>query len=339
MNGGPFSVVKKTVADAAGLDVKNAQDNEAIYDAANDALALLWGTEAGRLALFEDMGCACAECYWQKCSNCRGSWIGISLPANVTQIHSLRVDGSVVKMVEMHHHGAYDCSCCYSSCGCWSASDYGNLHWLEREPSEKQPVGVLFFVDDRKDEGLLAGVSYEDPSGIERREDIRLTAEGTQTSHPVACWNSITFPERCGWIEVRTDANELLGRYHPSIYEPRHRRFRIKGISEGTKIEWEGSTVPMKIKFDTDRVPTTDPKIWQYAIKISNLALKENRTAQEERAYGTMLTWFGQTLDQLLRSNLKPALFNLKPSKGLEEIRSRQLRRSIHSQRTWREFR
>lgn len=328
MKGGPFSAIKSVVANAAGLDVKLKADESRIYEAANDALAVLWGTESGRLALFEEKGCVCAECFWQKCSNCRGSWIGSSLPANVLQVHSWRIDGSVVQMVSRHssEHDGYDCDCCVSSCGCWNASDFGDLHWLEREPQEKQPVGVLFFTDEPEDVGLLVGADYEDAEGIQRREDIPLALEGGQTSHTVACWHSISFPERCGWIEVRSDSNELLGRYHPSIHEPRHRRFRFNGIPAGARLEWEGTTSPMDVRFDTDRVPTVNPKIWQYAVKMSALELKENRTGDEERAYGTMATRLAQTLEQMVRSELRPSTFNMRPKDGISSIR-RQARR------------
>ncbi len=120
-----------------------------------------------------------------------------------------------------------------------------------------------------------------DMNDREQREDIILGPGVTTTSMSVRKFLEITFPQRKGWITVRTAQGAFLGRYHPAVYIPQHEWFRMQAGSPGMVVNYRAIREPLGLVFDSDMVPFSDDTLWRMAIKLhQNIDATELNGAQ-----------------------------------------------------------
>lgn len=241
-----------------------------------------WKNEAARFLKFKADGCVCAECYEDICSPCGRSFVGITLPQNVVGLHYLEAKG---KRIDMTNERLGSNGCC-SPCGCLRAETL-----IARAPLEHDlPAGykgvIVFKGMDASDKGKRIGVEYVmRGTGEVRREDIALELSGKETKYSPLRFNMITFPERCGWIDVQTADGFSLGSYHPSITAPAHYRVRLSGVSKGDVVKWEGFKEPHDVMFDSDRVEWDDPLDWINMHIWLELHKKVAKSPAEQQTY------------------------------------------------------
>lgn len=241
-----------------------------------------WKNEASRFLKFKDDGCVCAECYEDICSPCGRSFVGITLPQNVVGLHYLEARGRRIDMTSVRLGST---GCC-SPCGCLKAEILINKAPLLRQIPPGYKGVIVFKGKDANDKGKRIGVEYvvRGSSSI-RREDVTLSLSGTETAYSPSRFTMITFPERCGWIDVQTQEGYSLGSYHPSITAPSHLRVRISGISKGDHVNWEGFREPHDVIFDSDRVEWDDPLDWVNLHIWLELHTKTTKSPSEQQTY------------------------------------------------------
>jgi hypothetical protein len=349
MQGGQLGSILDYAASATGLDKE--KQRKKLISKIEEAQALLWSIEGARDVWFTRRGCLEVECFCEPCSNCANKWLGVVIPAEVAQVDALTWENRIIKLDRRHGSGrsrpqGYSSSCCgdggagriassssmvsdgsfYSDCGCFAAEDMGENYWLERGIDCECTGPVTFFADLGEDTGKLVGVDYTDEHHNRQREDIRLATEGVGTGWGVGDFHSISFPERCGYIYVHDARGREVGRYHPAVTEPRHRRYRIRGLEAGTRIEWEGVVEPQKLRFDTDWVSTTNPIVWKSALQILGLQYKEGQTQSENTAYVRLINVLAGVIAQEQETRAFKGHSNLAPREGISAIKNRSNR-------------
>lgn len=311
-NEGQVKSIYRTVEKVSGL---SGECPEKIYESINDALDYLYIFPGAKDAFFTERGCAIVQCFCEDCAgSCGNKYNGINLPANVIQATCLSWNNKVIDLEQRFDSGEQYGNCvCASCCGSWSAEDMGDSYLWEYPPDCNWCGRVVFHNDSVEDNQELIGVDSFNNAGINDRYDIVLTGSGSPSKHTNK-FREVTFPERCGYIEARTEGeNHLLGRYHPNITIPKHRRFRLFGPALGSKVEWEGRVKLPRVFYDTDIVPFTSPTIWASAIRASRLNLKDNLSTEEENSLARAIRTIAAAIAEEMQAEDLPSSFNLRP--------------------------
>lgn len=275
-----FGNAKAIIARATGKSLVG--DRLWIEDMVNKIRRMKWKVEASRLLYFKAEGCECVQCFDDPCATCNTGYSGISLPQNVTGLRYLEVRG---KKIDLTNERLGSGGCCSSGCGCVAAE------MLPTRAPTYRPIpagykGVIVFKGlDAADDNKRVGVEYVMRNGTVRREDVLLSKTGRETKYSLLRFNMVTFPVRCGWIDIQTQEGFSLGSYHPSILAPAHYRLRLLGVQAGDVVKWEGLKEPHDLRFDTDLVEWADPLEWENDLQWLDLHFKTNKTPAEERTY------------------------------------------------------
>lgn len=282
-----------------------------------------WKVDSLRLLHFRDSGCECVECFTSECpTGCSaGKFVGITLPQNVTSVSYLRARGLTVDMTAMR---LPDSGCCASPCGCLKAEILVRKAPLQREIPANYKGQVVFVAKDDKDKNKRIGVEYviRDTNRIQREDLVIANTTGIVTKWSPLYFTKITFPERCGWIEVRTVEGYSLGAYHPAILSPSHVKIRMHGVGAGDLVEWEGLKEPHDVRFETDQVEWSSDVDWENHYTFLDLHFKTGRSPAEERAYQAAAAFARSGADSELKATLPTPIGTLKP-RGLTTLRRR----------------
>lgn len=276
-----FLHAKKILADHTGKSLVG--DGPWLGNQVNEIRRAEWKNEAARFLKFRADGCVCVECFDDLCATgCNRKFTGITLPQNVVGLHYLEARGKRIDMtnVKLGAEG-----CCSSRCGCVRAEPLIQRAPLEHDIPKGYKGVIIFFGKEPDDKGKRIGVEYVMHDGSIRREDVALSLSGTETKYSPARINMVTFPDRCGWIEVKTQDGYTLGAYHPSITAPAHYRIRLSGVSRGDLVQWEGFREPHDAVFDSDRVEWDSPLDWINLHMWLELHKKTVKSAPEQQTY------------------------------------------------------
>lgn len=263
----PLSKVLKTVASITGYDA--VLNRGTLVEKINGVLSMLYRNEDTRLNYFQVEDCTLACFNTEHCQN-EGlkHFLGVVIPAGVRNIHELRVNDTMLEITAKRV--PIRCAPRYVARGCPPAAEHLRPRLLEKDIPACGSRRVAFSSTSKQDEGCLVGVRYADLNGSEVREDIVLSPSPMSTSTSVAAFLEITFPERCGFIIVSSEEGDILGKYHPSIYEPVHEWFRLATGCAGMKVGYRALREPYPVVFDTDKVPFSDIVLWRMAIQCYN---------------------------------------------------------------------
>src|SRR6187431_464447 len=254
------------------------QDRQRLLGQINSVRQMLWNNEAFREGACRNDGCAIVECFREACRNCSCKpiiYTGIVLPPGVTNITELLRDGQEVEI----QYGRLDPDGCCNKCYNCLTAELLPQRLLERDTPWDSNGRIVFHCDDPADTGLPVGVRYVDFAGREHRQDLELSESGVVTEVSVLQFLEITFPERCGWIRVRTEEGHPLGRYHPSIFVPKHTHFRIIGSNPGEAFMWKGLQEPYDLVFDSDPVEFSDLPKWKICLALEELLSQVEMTS------------------------------------------------------------
>lgn len=269
--------VLSLVAEIDGDDP--VRDRKMLLRRINSTRQLLWKMEAFREGACVENGCSVVELFREPCRNCSCRpvyYTGIVFPPLVTNIREIMKDGREVQIqyARIHPQG---CG------GCWDCLIAEELptRLLERDIPWDSNKRVVFRGSDPLDNGLTVGVRYMDYNGHEQREDLELHEAGVVTSVSVMHFLEITFPDRCGWIEVTTEEGDKLGRYHPSINSPTHQHFRVNGTQCGDNLHWKALRERYNLVFDTDEVEFSDDPTWTVALALQKMVAQVDMTPSQ----------------------------------------------------------
>lgn len=306
-----------------------------LRDQVNQIRRAVWKQEALRLAWFNQPGCVCVECYYDDCQRCCGKYTGITLPQNVTGIHLLTANGIVI---QMRGHNLFNGGCCASSCGCLKAEMMVRRFPLQKPIPANYKGRLMFRAKEAKDKGQPAGIEYVSRRGVIIREDIKLSIDGAMTTESPADVLKVTFPRRCGWVDVLTEDAWSLGAYHPAIISPSHLRLKLSGVRAGDLVRWEAVVEPHDVFFDTDQVEWSNPLDWKNHYQILDLHFKTSKTPGERYAYETSLQMAAASADSELASQQTLPAASMRPT-GLQNLRNkiRRLQSSPFPYGPWRQ--
>jgi hypothetical protein len=256
---GPVSKVLKTIRRITGStdDVENLAT-------LNGVLEFLYRDENLMWLYFKETGCVSVRTFKEPCRNCRGPskfFQSVVIPAGVKNIRELTRDGQQIRITERRVDPT-----------CYDERRVGRLLEAEHLPPrllEKDPDGsiVYFQSDEQSDCGAMVGVEYVDLNNNTQREDVVLGTGASGTSLSVGQFISITLPERSGHITVTNVEGAALGKYHPSLMEPKHEWYRLEWGCPGELIGYRGLREPTGLTYPTDMVPFSDQTLWRLALK------------------------------------------------------------------------
>lgn len=315
-----FARAKKILADHTGKSLIG--DGPWLANKVNEIRRAEWKNEAARFLKFKANGCVPVECFDDPCANCRRTYTGITLPQNVVGLHYLEARG---RRIDMTNERLGSNGCC-SDCGCLKAETLIQRSPLERDLPRGYKGVVVFQGKQAEDKGKRIGVEYVMHSGAIQREDIAVSLSGIETKYSPLRFNMVTFPDRCGWIEAKTQEGYSLGAYHPSITAPAHYRVRLTGVSRGDLVQWEGFKEPHDAIFETDLVEWDDPLDWINLYMWLDLHKKTVKSAPEQQAYVACATLARAGAESELSAKQPIPSATLRP-RGPQTVR-RQIRRA-----------
>lgn len=308
----------KVLARKTGKSVTS--DRDWLVRQVNRIRRAAWKIDSLRLLHFRDSGCECVECFKSPCpTGCRTSFVGITLPQQVTSIQYLRARDLTVDMTGQR---LPDDGCCASACGCLKAEVLVKKAPLYRDIPKDYKGVVVFFVKESDDKKKRIGVEYVRSDGVIQREDLEASLDGVVTKWSPLYFTKITLPERCGWIEVKTEEGFSLGAYHPSILSPSHVRVRMHGVAVGDLVEWEGLKEPHDVRFETDQVEWGSDVDWENQYQFLDLHFKAGKSPAEERTYQSSAAFARAGADSELKATMPIPIGSLRP-KGLQTLRRR----------------
>lgn len=293
-----------------------------LRDQVNEIRRAVWKQEALRHTWFTQSGCLCVECYYDDCQRCCGKYNGVTMPQNVSGIQLLSANGITI---QMRGHNLFHGGCCTSSCGCLKAEMMVRRFALEHAIPANYKGRLMFRAKDAKDKDLRAGIEYISRRGVIVREDLPLSIDGRMTSESPSDVIKVTFPRRCGWVDVVTEDGWSLGAYHPSIHSPSHLRLKLTGVRPKDLIRWEAVVEPHDVYFETDQVEWSNPLDWKNHYQILDLHFKNNKSAAERFTYQTSIQMATASADSELASQQTTPAASLRPT-GLQNLR-RKIRR------------
>lgn len=315
-----FLRAKKILADHTGKSLVG--DEPWLANQINEIRRAEWKNEAARFLKFKSSGCVCVECFDDPCANCRRTYTGISLPQNVVGLHYLEARG---RRVDMTSQRLGNNGCC-SVCGCLRAETLIKRAPLEHDLPKGYKGLVVFIGKEPKDKDKRIGIEYVLHDGSIRREDVAVSTTGTTTKYSPLRINMVTFPDRCGWIEARTEEGFQLGAYHPSITAPAHYRVRLTGVSRGDMVTWEGFREPHDAVYDSDLVEWDDPLDWINLHIWLELHKKTVKSGPEQQTYIACATLAKAGAESELAATQPIPQATLRPG-GPQSLR-RQIRRA-----------
>lgn len=290
MNPGTLIQILSDAADTLNLDPE--YDRKEIVKRINRARRVLYFFENGREAFFKTEGPATSIAY-PFSDGRRGNYIGLTLPPEIEKLDVLRYKGQSVTIYETHQ--ADVAASCPSK-----AVHMGNQYVLQREPCE--PKTFYFRIQDACDEDKKVGIYYDHGAGT-KREDVVLTRDClAKTSYPVKQLLGLTLPhDRSGVITIEQDDGTELGFYHPSV-QPASVRYALHGFGAGQQFHYWATTKCADVQFDTDLVESENSMLWDNLLRYEQLQRKTNRTAGEERAFGSTQDFVQQAIEQAMKA-------------------------------------
>lgn len=314
----------KAIRILAGYTGKNLDDDrEFLVEKVNEIRRAQWKIDSARELLFKRGDqCECVQCFTDECGGCCNKYVGITLPQNVTSLYSLTHKG---KVINMRGEPLQNGGCCRSACGCLKAEKLVEMFPL-KNPIPAGYKGVLVFKARSKDDKRKRiGVEYIDRVGNVIREDLLASLTGVETSRSVSKMLKITFPERCGWISVRTEQAYELGSYHPAIMSPAHMRLKLEGVKAGDVVKWSGLVEPHDVIFDTDQVEFSNPLDWRNLYMMLDLHFKTGKSPSERASYADAVQLAKAGSDAELQASRGIPAGSLRP-KGISSLK-RNIRR------------
>lgn len=278
-----------------------------------------WKQQALRHAWFTQSGCVCVECYYDDCAKCCGKYLGITLPQNVSGIQLLSANGIDIKLGA---HNLFNSGCCASSCGCLEAEMLVRRFPLERAIPAGYKGRIMFRAKAAEDKEQRAGIEYISRRGAVIREDLPLSIDGRLTSESPADVLKVTFPRRCGWVDVVTEDGWSLGAYHPAILSPSHLRLKLSGVRAKDLVRWEALVEPHDVYFDTDQVEWSNPLDWKNQYQILDLHFKTGKSPSERYAYETSIQMAAASSDSELASQQTVPAASMRPT-GIQSLRNK----------------
>jgi hypothetical protein len=275
-------------------------DREWLVTRANSVLQLMWRTPSTLQLHFRERGCSVARMFTESCLTCSTAprqFAGVVLPPNVMNVTELMADYCPFEIT----NEPVPPQCL--PWGSWVNHGAGQplnpraeimpARLLEAQiPLCNDSRRVTFQSDSPLDCGKPVGTEYTELTGRPMREDVILAIHPVATSMSVAEFSSITFPDRCGWITVATEDGAILGRYHPSVYVPRHEWFRLEVMVPGWRVQWRGVKEPIPLVFDSDTVPFADEPMWRLALQadkyLDQMDLTDSQSQHLSRIYATL---------------------------------------------------
>jgi hypothetical protein len=303
----PSTVSRIAPIIARALNVDASRNREKILEEIHDCESLLYASlgDETREAFFVHGGCVPIVVFKQDCrSRCATDYLGFSLPADVERAEVFRIDGQRVAMQGRHAGPAGQWS--YRPRECPQGMDLGKGWSLPVDPALPCLLGFKLRANGEKAAPVMVGVEYWDLNGTLKREDIEVLPDVlTFTSSTVAvlAMNGITISAgRCHYLEVWEEDERMIAEFHPSIDTPDFHRYALSHPVCADLVQFEaGQYVPMRQRFDTDRVVTGDPNLWRNLLQWKSLHFQTKRTAPEERAYGSAGQFLVQQAQQALR--------------------------------------
>ena len=249
----------------------------------NKVRQVFWRSPGKRELVFKDNGIERAQTYrdlgqW----NFHRQYTGITLPVNITSIEYLQINGRRVPVQSQELENL-------------PQGFTGDFHrpmaeietiksCTQYDIPQNNRGPVCLFAVEASDNGKRAGIEYLTANGNIVREDILITASGPETTQVPVKIQSLTLPERNGFVRVMTADGVELGSYHPSITAPEHLRLHINGLRMGQVVEWVGLREPSDVIFDSDLVEINSELDWIAAFIWTELYLKTSKSPQEMQA-------------------------------------------------------
>jgi len=240
----------------------------------------------------------------------RRTFTGITLPVNIVSVEHIEVDGhripveSQVENLPAGYNGNRSRPV---------AEQLATKVCLQHDLPYTNLGPVCFFGQDAKDNGSRIGVEYVDANGAIHREDILLSTSGPETTACPVKFLSVTLPERCGWIKIKTADGFELGSYHPSIYAPRHLRLHINGVYPGKTVKWVGMKEPMDVVYDSDEVEMSAQMEWMSMFTWCELHLKTTRSREEQMTYQSLSMFDAAASQSDLKATMGTPTASLRP--------------------------
>lgn len=305
------------ISEFTGKSVK--LDRQWLLGQVNEIRRAAWKQEATRQLYFRHADCECVECHYDDCVRCCGQFSAITLPQNVTNIQFLAINNIRIDVVNTPWVNGW----CCSSCGCLKAQIEVNRQPLKRPLPPRYLGRLRIQAVSSADKGGLVGVKYVNRLGQIKREDIALNLQpGAMTSDSPSKVLELTFPERCGYIQVMTEDGYELGSYHPAIHSPSHLRIRLQGVRPGDLIQWEGFVEPHDLYFDTDQVEWSNPLDWKNQWQFLDLHFKTGKSPAERYAYEATANLAAAGAQSELQASQGIPAATLRPQ-GIQNLRNR----------------
>ena len=290
----------------------------------NQVREYLWKDRASRELYFQDGGCECVVCMTDPCGGgaCGGRrFPAILLPAGITSLRYLELNG---REIEFTSERIPNMGCCNTCTTCLEGELLNVKSFLKHPIPNGYRGKLLFRASDGSDKGKRVGVNYVRHNGQLIREDVELTLEGALTSHSPAHIRSITFPDRCGVIDVLTEDFFMLGSYGAGIDVPQHTVVRLMGAGFGSVVRWEALREPVAVKYDSDLVEISGELDWKNIFQLLDLHFKPEKSASETRTYDVSVAMARALSDSELRAAQTVPVTSLRPRTNSRQIRQMQ---------------
>jgi hypothetical protein len=288
MTPAPLSVVIEKVAEISKYHPVRNRDS--VVKIINGVISMLFRTPALRYDYFKVDDCTVVCRFDEAClTNRCPSFLGVVMPPLVQNIREIRINDTKFEITKSRVAGP-----CYERIGrnCRPKAEHLTPRILERDIPCTSNGQVSFRSDSDQDCGKIIGLRYVDKNGREERTDLVLSTAPVLTPTSVHKFLEITFPRRCGWMTVETADGDSLGRYHPSIYSPKHEWFRLQAGCIGTAVNYLGLREPYPLVFDTDMVPFSDDTLWTLAYpayqNLGNMELTAGQVNALSRIYSQL---------------------------------------------------
>jgi hypothetical protein len=296
--------------------------------AINNVRNAWWKVEALRQVLFRWNDCLCVQPFLDNCNgSCARRYLGVSLPHGVTSVDYLEWNGDQVHVTQSSGHSRGDqfgraafpgrsFSPAYTLAMSMKAEMLSQDFPLLNEIPASYQGTLVIKCHVPADNGKKAGIRYVTHNGRIMREDVELNVSGYETEYSPQQVLEITFPPRCGYVEVLTTDGYSLGAYHPAIGSPKHRRIRLMGFAGcmgGSVLSCEGLMEPIKVMFDTDRVETDSEPDWQNGMMALDLHFKTGKTSSEMATLAQATSFATGSADAELRAKENTPVASLKP--------------------------
>lgn len=290
----------------------------------NEVREYLWKDRASRELYFQDGGCECVVCMTDPCGggSCGArKFPAILLPAGITSLRYLEVNG---RQVEITSERIPNSGCCNTCTTCLEGELLNVKSFLKHPIPNGYKGKLLFRASDGNDKGKRVGIHYIRHNGEVIREDVLLSLEGTPTSHSPANIRAITFPERCGVIDIVTEDFFSLGSYAAGIDVPQHTVVRLLGAGYGSVVRWEALREPVPVKYDSDLVEISGELDWKNLFQLLSLHFKPEKSASETRTYDVSVALARALSDSELRAAQTVPITNLRPRTNVRQTRQMQ---------------